>query len=73
LLETAESDAERVRRSVSVAVALAHEGRLSDAIDWLERGANARIDDMLFVRSHPAFKVLASDPRFVRVLQRVGG
>ena len=72
LRAAAVTDEQQTERAVSMAVALTHMGRHDEALDWLERGANRRVDTMLYVRAHPAFTPLASHPRFLRVLQRVG-
>lgn len=58
--------------AVDIAAALEHAGDRERALAWLERAANYRTDSLIFAGVHPAFASLRSNPRFKRVLQRVG-
>jgi DNA-binding winged helix-turn-helix (wHTH) protein len=65
-------DGERVARAASIASALVHVGNRAEALQWLERAANHHVDSVLFANVHPGLQPLHGDPRFVRLLERVG-
>jgi TolB-like protein/DNA-binding SARP family transcriptional activator len=44
----------------------------ASAFEWLEKAAEERDDWMVYLRADPAFDPLRSDPRFFRLLARVG-
>jgi len=54
-------------------IALAHLG-LGDhaqALDWLEKAYEARDSHVIYINRGPRFDPLRSDPRFIRLLQRI--
>jgi len=55
-----------------VAQAFAGLGRAADALDWLERAADARAADLLWLGVRPDFDAVRSHPRFTAILQRLG-
>ncbi|HEX6053368.1 MAG TPA: protein kinase [Gemmatimonadaceae bacterium] len=67
---------ERANRSAwsiaeSVAMAYAGLGERDSATVWLERAAELRTQ-MLYIKVHPAFASLRSEPRYQRLLERMG-
>jgi adenylate cyclase len=44
----------------------------ASAFEWLEKAAEERDDWMIYLRADPAFDPIRSDPRFLRLLARVG-
>jgi TolB-like protein/DNA-binding winged helix-turn-helix (wHTH) protein/Tfp pilus assembly protein PilF len=46
-------------------------GEKDKAFEWLEKGYQQRDHDMAFVRGHPAYDKLRSDPRFHDLLRRM--
>jgi hypothetical protein len=67
---------ERSRREyispVTVALAYTGLGDKDGAFRWLERAADLRDPGVLVLRVEPLFDPLRSDPRFTRLLTRVG-
>jgi hypothetical protein len=55
-----------------VAIAYAHIGEADAAFTWLERGYRERDPAMIFLKAHPAFVPIRSDPRFDDLLRRIG-
>jgi TolB-like protein/DNA-binding winged helix-turn-helix (wHTH) protein/Tfp pilus assembly protein PilF len=47
-------------------------GRNSEAIDWLEKAVDERDTNMWTIGVRPTFDPLRSDPRYIRLLQRMG-
>jgi hypothetical protein len=59
-------------QSVTAAIAAAHAGDTPRALQWLERAASRRVDQLIFAAVHPAFKDLHGEPRFEAILERIG-
>jgi TolB-like protein/Tfp pilus assembly protein PilF/tRNA A-37 threonylcarbamoyl transferase component Bud32 len=55
-----------------VAGAYAAVGRNDQAMDWLEKAYKERQTHLVFLNVDPAFKNLHSEPRFVRLLEKMG-
>ena len=47
-------------------------GNNDEAIDWLEKGYEARNSHMLYLKHGAQFDALRDDPRFVRLIERMG-
>jgi len=47
-------------------------GRISEALEWLERAFQARIPWMIFLRVWPIFDTVRTDPRFMEFIQKLG-
>ena len=71
LLDSA-SEEECALNAVAIASAEAHMGNHAAALEWLERAANYRSDALVFAAVHPALQRLRAEPRYTRVLQRIG-
>jgi hypothetical protein len=56
---------------VELAAAAALRGEATAAVEWLERAFEAGYRDYGFLELDPLFRPLASDARFVRVLDRM--
>ena len=48
-------------------------GRTDEAIDWLQRAADERSNWMIFLNVDPVFDPIRHHPRFMRILDRLGG
>jgi TolB-like protein/DNA-binding winged helix-turn-helix (wHTH) protein/Tfp pilus assembly protein PilF len=62
------------REEVSPEYFASHHARLGEkdkAFEWLEKGYQQRDHDMAFVRGHPDYDKLRSDPRFQDLLRRM--
>jgi TolB-like protein len=55
-----------------VAQVFAGLGRDADALDWLERAADVRAADLIWLGVRPDFDAVRSHPRFTAILQRLG-
>jgi len=68
VLTEAAGDAEPIH------VAMVHIGlgNNDEAIDWLEKGYEARNSHMLYLKHGAQFDALRDDPRFVRLIERMG-
>jgi Tfp pilus assembly protein PilF len=55
-----------------MALTYVHLGRNGEAIEWMEKGVAERDANMGQLAVQPLFDGLRSDPRFVRLLQRMG-
>jgi hypothetical protein len=42
------------------------------AFPWLEKAFQARVPQLLYLRSNPDFDSLRSDPRFADLIRRIG-
>jgi DNA-binding winged helix-turn-helix (wHTH) protein/Tfp pilus assembly protein PilF len=71
-LRNGRSEQEVLDLSLSIAATLVHTGNRAGALDVLERAANQRMDVLIFAGVHPALRPLSSEPRYKRILQRVG-
>ena len=71
LLDSA-SEEDCALNAVAIASAEAHMGNHAAALEWLERAANYRSDALVFAAVHPALQRLRAEPRYTRVLQRIG-
>jgi tetratricopeptide (TPR) repeat protein len=47
-------------------------GRKDEALEWLERACEERHYEVVFLKVSPKFDILRSDPRFDRLLRRMG-
>jgi tetratricopeptide (TPR) repeat protein len=71
------AELERLARTTYVpagAIALVHIGlgETDEALDWLERGYATRDVWLLWLKVHPVFDPLRSEPRFKRLEEKVG-
>lgn len=57
---------------MGLAMAYAHLGEESTALDYLERAYEERVGWMLMISREPALDVLRSSPRFQSLLQKIG-
>lgn len=73
MLKSLEDMAKR-RHVASTCFALIHAGlgENEEALDWLERGAARRELGVSAANVHPAYDALRSEPRFQRLLERMG-
>ena len=55
-----------------IAISWAMVGETDEAFAWLDRGYRARDPLMIFLRTHPGFDSIRSDPRFDDLLRRIG-
>ena len=46
-------------------------GEAEEALDWLEKAVEERSPGLLFVKAHPLFDCLHSNPRFARLLKKM--
>jgi len=58
--------------SYPIAAIYADLGERTQALDWLEKAYLSRSSYLGFVNQDPKFSALRADPRFVRLLQRIG-
>ncbi|HXI35155.1 MAG TPA: hypothetical protein VNH63_13795, partial [Gemmatimonadales bacterium] len=56
----------------AIAWAYAGIGDKDHALDWLDSAYAQHSNDMTTLRVNPAFDVLRADPRYRRLLERVG-
>jgi hypothetical protein len=54
------------------ALACVGRGNIEQAFEWLERAYADREAQLLFVKATPAYDSIRSDPRFERLLERLG-
>jgi hypothetical protein len=47
-------------------------GETEEAFAWLERGYRERDPGMIYMKAHPFYDPLRSDPRFDDLLRRIG-
>jgi tetratricopeptide (TPR) repeat protein len=71
-LRNGRSEQDLLDLSLSIAATLVHTGNRDGALDVLEHAANRRMDVLIFAGVHPALRPLSSEPRYRRILQRVG-
>jgi DNA-binding winged helix-turn-helix (wHTH) protein/Tfp pilus assembly protein PilF len=71
-LRTGRSEQDLLDLSVTIAATLVHAGNRDEALDVLELAANRRVDVLIFAGVHPALQPLSNEPRYRRILQRVG-
>ena len=57
---------------LDIATLYARLGEKEHALEWLEKGYQARDADMVDIATEPTFDFLRSDPRFTGLLRRVG-
>ncbi len=57
---------------LDIATLYARLGEKEHALEWLEKGYQARDADMVDIATEPTFDFLRSDPRFTDLLRRVG-
>ncbi|HJQ10287.1 MAG TPA: protein kinase [Gemmatimonadaceae bacterium] len=57
---------------MGMAMAYAHLGEESIAMDWLEKAYDERVGYMLMINRDPALDVLRNSPRFERLAQQIG-
>jgi TolB-like protein len=57
---------------LNIAEVYAHTGNKSAALEWLERDYESRRSGVTYLGVDPFFKPLASEPRFVALLKKVG-
>ncbi len=57
----------------SIATVYVGLGRTEEAIDWLQRAADERSNWMIFLNVDPVFDPIRQHPRFMRILDRIGG
>jgi TolB-like protein len=63
---------ERFIGPMSIARLYASAGRLNDSLDWLERGVELRNPNSPYISIAPDFDPLRGEPRFQRLLERIG-
>jgi len=56
----------------SFALVLTSLGEKDKALDWLEKAAGVRSDELIFFKVDPAMDPLRSEPRFQAILKRMG-
>ncbi|MGH7338820.1 MAG: TPR end-of-group domain-containing protein [Myxococcota bacterium] len=42
------------------------------ALDWLERAYELRAPTLIWMRANPAWDPIREDPRFLRIVERMG-
>jgi TolB-like protein len=57
---------------LNIAEVYAHVGNRSAALDWLERDYESRRSGVTYLGVDPFFRPLASEPRFVALLEKIG-
>lgn len=72
LLEPAEPEDDRGQALAARAAALAHLGRVDQALTLLERAAERRDWEILWLEQLPELRPLLTEPRFQRLLRRRG-
>ena len=68
----AQRQAGSIETPVAVASLYAWSGDKDEALAWLERAYQRHVSHMVEINTDPAFESLYSDPRFEKLLQRVG-
>jgi hypothetical protein len=57
---------------LNIAEVYANAGNKAAALDWLERDYESRRSGVTYLGVDPFFKPLASEPRFVALLKKIG-
>lgn len=47
-------------------------GQIDQAFEWLEKAYEVRNDQIIHLKSDPAFDIISSDPRLKALLKKVG-
>ena len=69
LLETAK---DRYVSPMFFVILYAHLNRKEEAFEWLEKAYQERSSWLVFLKTDPQFENLRSDPRFIRMVKKVG-
>jgi tetratricopeptide (TPR) repeat protein len=72
LADLKQLSSERYFSAYHIALIYAGLNSKDEAINWLERAFEQRTDYLVFLKVDPRFGALRSDPRFNRLLERVG-
>jgi hypothetical protein len=57
---------------VNIAEVYAFTGNKAAALDWLERDYDSRRSGVVYLGVDPFFKSLASEPRYIALLKKIG-